>query len=262
MSKDSYKIDAEHNQLDIDYHNTIADEYETVVNEPRRLSNDILFNALFKQINIKIGKFLDLGCGTGQMIERVGSRFQPEETWAVDHSSGMLAYSQQCADKLKLKNFTAVQSDLLAFLENCQDKFSLISAVGVIHHLKPDHVPDLLSKCHQLLAENGLLVLAEPVDVKALYQTPQLIKKWNEKSAFIGRHYSQHAEEPDEHPLKEGWMEQQLTQAGFKVTKTNRGIELFPHNKPPSAFDKLAIKMMQKIYGRKGFVVAWLVEKA
>lgn len=196
------------------------------------------------------------------MVERIGNRFQPRETWAVDHSEGMLAHCKRRAKALNLSNFTAVQSDLMSFLDNCSEQFSLISAVGVIHHLKPNHVPTLLKKCHQLLTDNGVMVLAEPVEVEALYKIPNLVQKWNEKSAFKGRHYSQHAEEPDEHPLQEDWLEQQLAEAGFKVSQMNRGTELFPHNTPPSAFDKLAIKLMQKVYGRKGFVVAWLIEKA
>lgn len=57
MTNEQYKKDAEHNQLDIDYHDTIANEYEAVVNEPRKLSNNILFKPYLTGSIVRLKSF-------------------------------------------------------------------------------------------------------------------------------------------------------------------------------------------------------------
>ncbi|MEM7054047.1 MAG: class I SAM-dependent methyltransferase, partial [Pseudomonadota bacterium] len=152
-----------HNDRDRKYHDVIAVEYEKLVNQPRSYMNSLLFEPLFNERFRRVGKVLDLGCGTGQMVFRLHERFQPESITAVDHSAGML---KSLENEAKQNGITVntVHGELIDFINHAVDHYDLITCVGVLHHLKKEDVVTLLTRARELLAADGRLLVAEPID--------------------------------------------------------------------------------------------------
>lgn len=247
-----------HSTLDEQYHDTIAAEYDVVVNEPRRYANDLLFTPVLTDIDSAIDSVLDLGCGTGQMTERLGTRFRPNRIVGVDHSEGMLEVAAERARLLGLTQAEFKRMHILDFLESTSETFSVISCVGALHHLTHDNSRKVIKECRRLLEPGGWLVVAEPVDNASFHSIPSWIHRWNMKSVAARAAYSIDAEEPDEAPLPENFLEETLQVEGFRVRKRRCGIEVFPHNMPPSLLDRLVIRAVNKPYRKSGYVVAIL----
>ena len=89
------------------------------------------------------------------MIARVGKRFRPSNVVAVDHSQEMLTQARANTRDLDLNNIEFVQSDLIRFLQDTDAKFSLISCVGVLHHLLLEDVDAVLASCRNRLKKDG-----------------------------------------------------------------------------------------------------------
>ena len=129
---------------DLNHHEIIADEYERVVNAPRTIANAALFRPVFGLLPKIKDKMLDIGCGSGQMTQRFGARF--EAVTAVDHSSAMLGVA-----KTKLAQHpgvagkvTWVEQDAFQFAATTLEKFDFICAVGFLHHLAPADLTEML----------------------------------------------------------------------------------------------------------------------
>lgn len=247
-----------HSKLDERYHNAIAAEYDTVVNDPRRYANDLLFGPIMAGIDSTAQSILDLGCGTGQMTERLGTRFRPDRIVGVDHSEGMLEVAANRARRLGLTQAEFERKHILDFLESTSETFSVISCVGALHHLTHDNSRKVIKECRRLLEPGGCLVVAEPVDNASFHSIPNWIHRWNMKSVAARAAYSVDAEEPDEAPLPENFLEETLQLEGFRVRKKRCGIEVFPHNMPPTLLDRLVIRAVNKPYRKSGYIVAIL----
>jgi hypothetical protein len=72
--------------------------------------------------------------------------------------------------------------------------------------------------------------------------------------------YSSQVEEPDEEPLDSQFLYECLNNLGL-LLKVQRHFEIFPHNSPPNYWDRLAIMLMNRIYGQKGNVMTIAVNK-
>lgn len=247
-----------HSSLDERYHDTIAAEYDAVVNEPRRYANELLFAPVLKAVDSPVRSVLDLGCGTGQMMERLGTRFAPERIVAVDHSQGMLDVAASRARRLGLDQAEFRRGHVVDFLEDTSETFSLISCVGALHHLKHEASRRVIHECRRLLEPGGWLVVAEPVDNASFHAIPNWIHSWNRRSVAARSAYSIDADEPDEAPLPEHFLEQSLEQAGFTIREKHCGIEVFPHNLPPSLLDRLVIRAVNRPYRKTGYITAIL----
>ena len=252
------KAQTRHSKIDAEYHNATAPQYEAVVNEPRRIANDLLFRPLLKEINSPIESILDLGCGTGQMVERLAHWFDPADITAVDHSFGMIDVAKVKVSQLRLTNVHFVVDDLAEFVNTTSRQFDLISCVGVLHHLKRTTCETLVQRCSDLLKPGGWLLIAEPVTRPTLYDFPALVEKWNRRSVLANKAIISELPEPDEAPLPDGFINEQLLTAGFEVIKELAGIEVFPRNLPPSLVDRLFIWAASHIYQKSGFIVAIL----
>jgi|SRR6056297_424751 len=84
---DEASVRERHAAVDREFHERTAIDYDRVVHDPRRYPNDLLFAPLIDRIP-RGTRMLDLGTGTGQMIERLADRF--DEVVGVDHSPAML----------------------------------------------------------------------------------------------------------------------------------------------------------------------------
>jgi len=236
----------DHAARDKAHHDAIAQEYEKVVNLPRKLANDALFSSVVSRLPSHRGKMLDLGCGTGQMCDRFADFF--EHTTGVDHSEAMLgvARSKPSASKVSF-----LKGDALTYLDNQSECFDLITAVGFLHHLKQADSKLLLTKIQQHLRPGGVVVIADPMDFDP-NDEPGILSWWNKpfRQSFGG--YQTEAEDPDEAPIPEVTLRSWFANAQLPVLYSRRAWEIFPRY--GGWRDRLAITILDRFCRRRGVV--------
>lgn len=246
-----------HFRKDIAYHALTAHEYDSVVVDPRKYLNELLFRKLDPHISAG-SRMLDLGCGTGHSIQRFGRKFKA--VLGVDHSEEMLNQATINLQAAEIHHATLINQDIFTFLDSAASQFDLVTSIGCLHHLPPITISILLKKVHRCLKNDGQLLLADPIAVDLCSQ-PKAVIEWNSASVMVGRQFSNEAEEADEAPLDYGDLCASLSGAGFFITYESRGWELFPHRLPATAEDKLAIEELHERYGESGNVLCLLCRK-
>lgn len=127
-------------------------------------------------------KILDLGCGTGYLfLEFLRRGF---EVTGIDLSPKMIeALEEKIPADLKPKA-NLINSNVLDYLNNKKEAFSLISMSAFLHHLF-DYETVLKTACSALKQGGVLLVFFEPIkqpiDNKSSYFFHKLLKKIDER---------------------------------------------------------------------------------
>ncbi|WOO89528.1 class I SAM-dependent methyltransferase [Mollicutes bacterium LVI A0078] len=137
----------------IEQFNTIANKYES----EQRMALYKLFNEQLQAINTG-GKFLDFGCGTGNLGISLSSKF--ESVYLLDPSTEMRAICEQKILELGLDN-CLVCSQNLEVGEELECTFDTIVIAQVLLHI-PDYKL-LLSKLVKYLNSNGQLIIFDYV---------------------------------------------------------------------------------------------------
>jgi len=117
------------------------------------------FNKRLKQIfpyisKFKIkGKFLDAGCGMGEMLFEFKQKFPNVSFYGTDISTFGLKQAQS-------NSFNVFKSDLSKKINFRSNYFNIVFSQSVIEHL---YNPDLfLEECHRVLKKNGILIIITP----------------------------------------------------------------------------------------------------
>ncbi len=246
-------------ELDQRYHAVIANEYEDVVHQPRKLGNDALFRAVTSHLPTQRRRMLDIGCGTGQMTLRIGERFAA--ITAVDHSDAMMRVAKQLvqakpglAPKMKW-----VESDAFGFAAACTDRFDFICAVGFLHHLSHDDLDEMLGLLRDLLAPGGRLLIAETLQFDPADE-PELARWWNAPFRARFKGYSVAIDEPDEEPIPLETFERIFAKQNLRPVYQRRAWELFPRF--GNVLDRIAIPMPDLFTRDEGIVELFILEKA
>jgi len=246
---------------DSDYHDSIAGEYDQVVLEPREFATRRLFAPALRELarHAPFGQMVDLGCGTGHMVRRLGHL--ATRITGVDHSAGMLGVARRRATETGLAQASFVQCDLEAFLAEHPDHADLLTAVGVLHHLDADGLERVLTATFRSLRSGGWLLLAEPVADGPIVE-PAAITRWNQRSLAAGRDYAAAAEDPDEAPLPPALLRSAITRAGFTPVLERRRWEVYNHSARPGLFERMRIEWLQRRHAGTGFIYTCLARKA
>lgn len=245
-------------RMDRDYHDTIGDEYDRVILQPRQTASDILFGKLTPHLPSG-GHMLDVGCGTGQAVCRFGPRV--ERVTAVDHSRGMLEEARRNVRQAGVGQVEFIETDVLEWLDTeRQARFDLITAIGFLHHLTDDQVMRVVERMSGLLAAGGRILLADPVDVGDR-RPPSLIERWNRRSLAATATYEHEPPEPDERPLPLPLMERAFSGARLRVIAESGSWEIFNRSVHPGLAERLMIRVLYH-YGGRGVVRAWLLGAA
>jgi ubiquinone/menaquinone biosynthesis C-methylase UbiE len=111
-----------------------------------------LISNIFKNKN-SYRSYLDAGCGTGQLIKKIISLKKINDVYGIDLSENMVIESR----KKNKKYFTSiVEADInhLPFVDN---KFDLITAIHVFHHLPS--APKTLNEIKRVCTKGGQIFI-------------------------------------------------------------------------------------------------------
>jgi 2-polyprenyl-3-methyl-5-hydroxy-6-metoxy-1,4-benzoquinol methylase len=100
-------------------------------------------------------RFLDVGCGTGQLVLEMAKRgFQAE---GVDFAEEMIS---KCEEN---RRAAGVQADFRCSsffdVSYVADAYDIVSAQGFIEYLSPDEMMEFFRRCHRMLRPGGALVV-------------------------------------------------------------------------------------------------------
>lgn len=99
-----------------------------------------------------MSKILDYGCGSGRSLPHLLKCFPESEIWGFDVSTESLAVAKEATPGVFLNTEWEVIK---------QNKFDLIIAINVFHHILPDDRLDALKKCYDALNANGNMIIFE-----------------------------------------------------------------------------------------------------
>ena len=104
--------------------------------------------------NNTYSKFLDIGCGRGEWLEKWNHRVS--ECFGIEINQSMINYCRN----LGLKVLDGDAKDILRGLPD--NSVTLITIFHMIEHLKSNTLFDLLDQCYRVLHKNGLLIMETP----------------------------------------------------------------------------------------------------
>ena len=104
------------------------------------------------KIQAKPIKILDFGCGVGRSLPWLDKYFTSAELWGYDPSELSLERAQVVSSKAKLVN----QLEKLS-----AERFDIILAANVFHHIPKSEQLGALERCRQLLTKSGEMYMFE-----------------------------------------------------------------------------------------------------
>lgn len=110
-------------------------------------------------------RVLELGCGTGNFLQRILEKFPKARCVTFDYSAEMLAYAAR-----KIAKYTDRvefhQRDLHDGLPPKLGSFHLVSSFSTIHHLLDDKKAHLFTEIYDVLRSGGWFFLIDPMSIR------------------------------------------------------------------------------------------------
>lgn len=164
---------------------------------------------------------LDLACGTGFNSDYISSKINCNSFTLVDISEGML---KKAEGKLNLKA-RFIESDMLSFLEGCEDNsYDIVICAWAIKYQNPHRI---IKEVARVLNNNGAFAVIVNLkstlpEIRSIY--PKLIKNHSNKVNKIM------LELPN--PINEDTFNKWFIKEGFKVNKLDKGQHIFSFGSP------------------------------
>ena len=102
----------------------------------------------------KNSKILDVGCGYGRFLNFLKSE-------SFNNITGLEVGKEQC-DFLKGKDIDLIETDLMSFLSNSNEKFDLITMFDVLEHFNKNEILIIVSSLKKRLNKSGILIIQVP----------------------------------------------------------------------------------------------------
>jgi len=154
---------------------------------------------------------VDLGGGSGKLMERILERWPKAQGVVVDQSEPFLAIAER-----RLARFGERARCVLARLQGERDwrvpgSVGVIVSMSAIHHLEPVEKSALYQRCFDLLAPGGVLLNGDEVRPGVDAEYLATLSKWAD---HMRREMAGGAIPAAFHGALEGWIERNVTRFG------------------------------------------------
>jgi tRNA (cmo5U34)-methyltransferase len=186
-----------------EFYNELSGTYTELINKCVPRYNE-LFWALFFYIpeNLKPKKILELGCGTGNLTQKIIEKYPEAKIYLVDISDEII---EQCKKRFNNnKNLIFLNSDFND-LDFKNEKFSLVLSSIAIHHIKDDDKAKLFRKIYKWLDDSGVFMYFDQFKGATVEIYKKNIDKWHEEILKLGstekdwKQWMKHQNEHDYH---------------------------------------------------------------
>jgi len=207
---------SEHARDQVEMHRSVAEMYRRRAGYPFADAFQEERNGLLLELapDRPLGRALDLGCGTGVMLDRLGQRY-PRVT-GLDISQEMLEGFDLSALRPGLA-VTLLRGDMGA-LPLRTASFDVIVCRSALHHMEDEHA--VLAEIARVLKPDGRLVLGEPANDNVLTRAAR---------AFVRRRPSYGKIHTIDRAYTRRQLRDLLTGAGLRVVREVRfGFLAYP----------------------------------
>ena len=142
---------------------------------------------LAEVFGIEYSKWLDTGCGTGNLAMLAAEKFGDVRFTLCDPSEEMLE-----AAKLKLADIDNVEFRNISSQElDYKNKFDIVTAVQSHHYLNVDERKKAVRNCYDALKEDGIFVVFENIAMSTEKSERLAIERWKNYMIAHGRSVEQ-----------------------------------------------------------------------
>jgi len=128
-------------------------------------------------------KWLDTGCGTGELIKKALAEFPDFEFYLADPSEDML---QLCKKKIGKRPVQILGKYDTANL--CPGfKVDIVTAIQSHHYLNPAQREAATQKCYDLLNDDGVYITFENIKPESSFGIENSLKRWGNYQLIKGR---------------------------------------------------------------------------
>jgi cyclopropane fatty-acyl-phospholipid synthase-like methyltransferase len=113
-------------------------------------------NELSNFINLSNKKILDLGCGYGYLSYLIAKKFPTSYIVGIDVNNSRIERAKQ---RFKLPNLQFFVGDVCNL--DVKDKFDIIIAIDLFHHIPLENHDKILYKVRENLASGGIFILRD-----------------------------------------------------------------------------------------------------
>jgi len=157
------------------------------------------------------GLVVDLGGGSGRLMERILDRWPLATAIVVDQSEPFLALAER-----RLGRFGPRASCVLARLQDgwsarLPGPVTAFVSMSAIHHLEPTEKESLYRRCYELLAPSGILLNGDEVRAESDAEYVAALSSWAD---HMRRIMASGAVPPLFHDALNGWIDRNVTRFG------------------------------------------------
>lgn len=207
-----------------DFFDEIVGQYDVAIKRCVPRYDEMLDLMLEYVWNDSPKRILELGCGSGNLTERILKKFPNAKLTAVDASGRMIDIARHRFSEWRELEFKQAAFQQLAFPK---DTYDLIVSSISIHHLNDEEKLALFQHARDWLSPNGIFTFCDQFAGESPYLYSRHMEFWHSASKAMGateqewEDWMSHQEAHDFHSSIQLHFDL-LSQAGFKMIDCTR----------------------------------------